>query len=92
MEFDDLLEGPMGICVCVVLVEPWVSYWNCNTHDNLTGKRKSSASSMAFRQSPLTSVAVRTVQIAHGMCMDAAMKIVAKLGNVDDDVYWTTCT
>ena len=23
------------------------------------------------------------------MCMDAAMKIVAKLGNVDDDVYWT---
>ena len=88
VKFDDYRANPMGLGEGVVLVEPHVSYWKYKTHENLTGKRKQAEVSMARRQIPLAPEAVRTVQTAQGMSMDAAMICMAKPGNMDDDDYW----
>ena len=88
VKFDDYLEDPLGLGVGVVLVEPHVSYWQYKTNDNLSGEREQVAVSMARRQIPLVPEAVRTVQSAQGMSMDAAMMFMGKPGNMDDDDFW----
>ncbi|MCP4743548.1 MAG: hypothetical protein GY871_15185, partial [Actinomycetales bacterium] len=87
VEFDDS-EEDVGYGKGVAVVEPHVSYWKYRTHENLTGKRKPAEVSMARRQIPLAPEAVRTVQTAQGMSMDAAMIFMGKPGNMDMDDYW----
>ena len=92
VEFDELVEDPMGLGVGVVLVEPHVSYWKYKTNENLTGKRRQAEVSTARRQVPFAPETVRTVQTAQGIPMDAAMIFMGRPGNMDSDGFVCTYT
>ena len=87
VRFDGLTED-VGFGKGIVSVSPVKSDWLYKTHDEAYGKRRMKEIPVSRVQVPLAPEAVRTVQTAQGMSMDAATMFLQRPGNMSEDDWW----